>query len=366
MQRILLIVLSAALIVSCKKTKEPEQPDPSASYDQAAMFHNYSSNLIVPAYTSLKTKTDSLELQAQVFITSPSVSNLALVRSAFLSAYKQYMYVGMFEFGPAANHSFRSSTNIFPCDTTQVNSNISSGTYDLTSAAQADAIGFPALDFILYGRNKTDVAIAALFTTTANRRQYLSDLCTDLKSRVNILVSEWNSSYTATFNAATGNAAGNSLSNMVNELNFDFEVMKNARVGIPLGKQTLGVPMPEKCEALYSANSLLLLTEKVKALENAFLGRSQSGTNGQGFDDYLDFIGATNGGTSLSSLIQTRFTELKNLIALIPGPLESDVVSNPTVVDNAYLKIQQLLVLLKTDMPSALSVYITYTDGDGD
>lgn len=360
------MLVCAGLLAACKKKKEPDQPDPASAYDQVAMFQNYSANLIVPSYQALKVQADSLDLRAAAFIASPSVSNLLLVRSSFLNAYKQYMHVGMYEFGPAASNSFRASTNIFPCDTTQVNANISSGSYDLSSASQADATGLPALDFILYGKNKTDAAIVNLFSTTANRRQYLADLCLDLKTRVATVLNAWNTGYTSTFNAATGNAAGNSLSNLINELNYDYEIAKNARVGIPLGKQTMGIPIPEKCEALYSKQSLLLIAEKVKALENTYLGRSQAGSNGQGLDDYLDFIGATHGATTLNAAIQAKFTELKNLIALIPGPLDSDVVSNPTPVDNAYLKFQELLVLLKTDMPSALSVYITYVDGDGD
>lgn len=349
----------------CKKPKpEPDATD-GDSYDQTSMFQNYANNLILPAYQLLQNKLDSLYSNIQTFNSTPNSTNLGNVRSAFLNAYKQYMYTSTYEFGPALSYTYRSSSNVFPTDTTQINSNISAGVYDLNQATQIDAIGFPALDYILFGKNKTDLAIINLFHSTPNRKQYLLDLCVNLQNRLNLVISGWGS-YSSTFTTSLGNSAGASLSNLVNELNFDYEITKNARVGIPLGKQTLGVPLSEKCEAYYSSYSLVLLAEHVNALEGLFLGRSQSGNNGNGLDDYLDHVGATWGSTSLNAAIQTKFTELKSLIALVPGPLSNDVISNPAPVENVYAKLQELLVLLKTDLPSALSVYITYVDGDGD
>lgn len=360
------VSLIAVAIASCKKPQKPdENEDPGNPFDQTGMFSNYSSNLILPNYNALNTKLDSLTTAILNFNASPSAGTLAMIRSSFMSSYKQYVHVSMFEFGPAASQLFRSSTNIFPTDTVQINNNISAGTYDFNSAANTDAIGFPAIDFLLYGNNKTDAYIISTFSVSANRRQYLTDLCAHLKTKLTAIISGW-SSYQSTFNNATGNASGASLSNIVNELNYDYEITKNARVGIPLGKQTLGIPLPEKVEAYYSTRSLTLLAEHIKGIEDFYLGRSQSGVDGLGLDDYLDHRNAMYGSESLNSAIKTKFTELKALIASIPGPLAVDVVSNPTPVENTYIKIQQLLVLLKTDLPSALSVYITYVDGDGD
>jgi uncharacterized protein len=360
-----LLSVFALFVAACKKTKPPEEEVPVNSYDQKPMFQNYSANLIVPSYNLLKEKLDSLNLAIQNFNSSTTEINLNLARAAYMKAYKQYMYCSTYEFGPAATIIFRSSTNIFPTDTTQINSNIAAGTYDFTMASQTDAIGFPAMDFILYGYNKTATSITNLFSTNVNRRQYLLDLCTDLQTKTNTVITGW-SSYTTTFNNATGNAAGNSLSNLVNEFNYDYEITKNARVGIPLGKQTLGIAMPEKVEAFYSGNSLILLKEKVNALEGIYLGRSQSGINGTGLDDYLTYLNSQYAGGSLNAAIQTKFVELKALVDAIPETLSNSVISSAASVDLAYQKFQELLVLLKTDMPSALSVYITYVDGDGD
>ena len=50
----------------------------------------------------------------------------------------------------------------------------------------------------------------------------------------------------------------------------------------------------------------------------------------------------------------------------IPEPLSDAVVNQAPTVENAYNEIQKLVVMLKSDMASALSILITYTDADGD
>lgn len=354
--------MAATIVLSACKKKKPTPEDPSESaYDQKAMFSNYSANLVVPAYQLLKVKTDSLTIKINDFNATPNLSNLNALRIAYRSVYRQYMYASTYEFGPAGSLFFRTSANVFPTDTTQINTNISTGSYDLNQSSQTDAIGLPALDYILFGYNKTDVYITNLFVSSSNRRQYLQDVCAHFKQQVNDITSGWNT-YSNTFNNSTGNAAGGSLSLLVNQLNFDFEISKNARLGIPLGKQTLGVPLPNKCEALYSHYSLTLLMEHLKAMENIYLGRSQTGSDGNGLDDYLVFLSKSD----LNNSIKTKFTEVKTLLAAVTGPLSTAVVSSPSSAESAYAKFLELLVLLKSEMPSALSVTITYTDGDGD
>ncbi len=48
----------------------------------------------------------------------------------------------------------------------------------------------------------------------------------------------------------------------------------------------------------------------------------------------------------------------------VPDPLSNSIVNSQAVVNAAYLEIQKLVVLLKTDMPSSLGVLITYEDND--
>ena len=129
----------------------------------------------------------------------------------------------------------------------------------------------------------------------------------------------------------------------------------------------LNLELPEKCEAYYSNTmSVLLAKECLLAIENNYLGRSTSGTDGKGLDDYLETIKAQHGSETLNNAIKNQFAIAKSKLSIIPEPLSSSVINAATTVDAAYLEIVKLLVLLKTDVPSALGVVITYQDGDGD
>ena len=50
----------------------------------------------------------------------------------------------------------------------------------------------------------------------------------------------------------------------------------------------------------------------------------------------------------------------------VPDPLSDHITNGPTQAEAAYEEILELLVLTKSDLPSALGVLITYQDNDGD
>jgi len=72
---------------------------------------------------------------------------------------------------------------------------------------------------------------------------------------------------------------------LVNQFNFNYENLKNARVGIPLGKKSLGVLYPNKVEAIYNAQSITMAIEQLKANENLNLGKDEKGNEGMRLDD---------------------------------------------------------------------------------
>jgi predicted lipoprotein len=179
--------------------------------------------------------------------------------------------------------------------------------------------------------------------------------------KINSIIGTWNSSYRNTFVNSLSTDVGSSIGFLVNQVNFELDYLKNAKVGIPLGKKTLGISMPEKCEAYYGKQSVQYALETLKAIERVYNGGS-----GKGFDDYLDHLGAEYNGGSLNGAIQNQFSVAKSKLSAIPDPLSAQITSNPAIVDAAYAELMKLLVLLKTDMPSSLGVIITYQDGDGD
>lgn len=366
MQRFLILVLAICLVCCKKKKNNENEPEPADTYDKQALLVNMADNVIMPCYTNFKNSLDSLTTAYNNFKTSGSQPDYQILKQKLHAATVRYQYISPFEFGPAENVIVRMNFNVFPTDTVQIRSNVNTMVYDLNSVSNLDAKGFPALDFLIYGNNQTEASCINQFTSSSNLKQYVSDLLNDMSTKLNTVINSWNSSYKSTFTNSLGTDVGSSIGFMVNQLNYELDYLKNSKIGVPLGKKSLGVPFPEKCEAYYGGQSLQYIMETLLAIENVYSGRSPSGSNGQGFDDYLVHLGAQYNGGSLNDAINNQFAVCKTKLNTIANPLSSQVTANPGAVDAAYVELVKLLVLLKTDMPSNLGVIITYQDGDGD
>ncbi|MES2617179.1 MAG: imelysin family protein [Bacteroidota bacterium] len=362
--RLFILVLTGSVLLTACKEKEKDKP--GDTFDKAGILTNLSDNLIMPAYADLKKAVDSLVVANNNFSTDLTFQSFVELQTKFKSAYSAYQWCSTSEFGPAESEIIRASFNTFPCDEGQIINNYTTGTYDLGSASNIDAKGFPAIDYLLHKSGSDNSKNFSMLSNSSPSISYLTALIAELKTKTDIVNTTWSNGYRATFSNNTGTDAGGSVGLLVNQLNYDFELLKNAKIGIPLGKRTLGTPMPEKIEGYYSETSLQLITEQIKSIENMYLGRSKSGIDGKGLDDYLDHINAQYNSGSLNTAIKNKFISVKTKLAAIPESLANSVVNNQAIVDAAYAEMQQLVVLLKVDMPSALGVLITYQDNDGD
>lgn len=359
-------LLAGLLIFSSCKPDGNSKVD----FDRKAMLENIGSNIIIPNYNNLSEKMNLLQQAANDFSASPDISKLNALQTAFKNAYLAWQKCSAFEYGPAMQVSLRMSVNVFPTDSVKILNNITAGSYNLEAASNLTARGFPALDYLLHKRNGNNAQVLERYTTGGNPqgwKNYLNDLVNDTKNLIDAVKNNWQpggGNYLETFVSKDGNDIGSSLGELVNQLNYDYEILKNARIGIPAGKQTLGVAMPDKCEAYYAGYSIELALEHINGIKNLYRGYGTS--DGSGLDDYLISMDAKHGSQSLNDAIQAQLNLAIAALQNIPDPLSETVVTNQTIVNTAYTEIQKCVVLLKTDMPSALSVLITYQDGDGD
>lgn len=362
-----LLALFAVLTTACKK--DDKNPDEDTSFDRAAMRAHYADNIIIPAYLDFQSEMAEVMMSAGSFVETPNTENLQELREDWKEAYESWQSCSMFEFGPAADVVLRSTCNTFPTDTTQIQNNINSGSWQLGTAANIPAAGLPAIGYLLYGVAPTDNAVVEMYTTAPNaqsRGDYLLDVVAQMNTKIAGVVNQWNSGYAASFKQKSGTDIGSALSLMVNDLNFDYELIKNAKIGIPLGVQTFGIARPDYTEAYYSGISKSLALESLRASRRVYLGETEAGVNGLGMDDLLLFLGAQHTNGTLHSAIINQFAASETALEAIGDPLSESIVNSPEVVQNAYNKLQQHVVLFKTDMASSFGVLITYADGDGD
>ena len=343
------------------------------NFDRTAYLRHTGEQIILPIYQHLSTEVDELKTAADNFADQATVANLTNLKNSFVDAYTAWQKASPFEFGPAEDQLLRVNLNTFPTDAGKIGDNISNSIFVLTSANQLDAKGFPALDYILYGMGTDDNDLVQLFTTdglAVNRQAYLKAVVQDIKDRVDDTYLGWQKlggNYIEEFVGANGTDVGSSLGSLVNQLNFDYELLKNAKLAIPLGIKTLGVAIPENVEAYYSGISIDLLKTHFECIRDIYRGVGHDGTDGVGLDDYLNAVDAAHGSGTLDEAIETQIASIWDQMNALPNqPLSDLIINQPQPVDNTHTEVQKLVVLLKTDLPSALGVLITYQDNDGD
>lgn len=354
-KKILLFALISVFLIGCDKDKDKN------TFDRKAMLDNMASAVIQPALQSTNASLSDLNAAASAFTTNPNASTIADLQSQFVSSYKSFQRCKMFDFGPMMNAAVKASMNTYPTDVAQIESNIGAGTYDVNAATNTDAIGFPALDYLLYSASNS--VLLDSFSTGVNattRCSYLTDITGKMASDFTTVVNNW-SSYQSTFINADGNDVGGSTSLVFNEFLKDIELLKNAKIGIPSGQQTGGQTLPTYVEGYYSQISIQLAKENVDALKGVFLGGS-----GSGFDDYIRDVESEETTTSLADNISSQFDVITAKLNAIGSPLSDKVDSNPTAVNETYLEIKKLVTYCKTDMSSVLGLLITFQDNDGD
>ncbi|MFT6245528.1 MAG: putative lipoprotein [Salibacteraceae bacterium] len=349
---LVVVIAFVSITASCKKPAV-ETPD----FDKAELLDNVAANIILPSLNDFDAKLSALKLSFEVFEEDRTLANLEVVRIDWKATYSSWQTIKIFDFGPVLDNGFKGSTGTFPSDITQIQSNISNGGYNLASASNVDAIGLSALDYLLYQPTALDD-----FVNNTSYTVYTSELIEKIINELTVVNSAW-TSYRSTFIASTGTETTSAFSLLINEFNKDYELSKNAKLGIPLGKQSLGIQLPEYIEARYSNYSLDLLRQSIVSHQGLYNGDYNAASgSGMGFHEYLLHLDRED----LANDINARFTSILSSIDSFQNSLESEMATNTAELDLLYNLIQGQVINLKTDMTSAFGVLITYQDNDGD
>ena len=364
-------ICAVLVLVACKK----KTTDPNAnnnSYDRGAMLANYADNYIVPAYTQMSNVLNVLKTNTDAFAAAPDAAKLSSLQATWQTAYKIWQHVEMFEFGPDQATALRMYMNIYPVSVNKINSNITTGTYNLDQFGNTDAQGFPALDYLLNGLAGNNTAILAFYTSdgqAANRKQYLQAIVNKMNEKIAAVRDAWTGDYRNTFVAATGTDVSSSLSLMTNAFVLHYErYLRGGKIGLPVGAMT-GTAAPQLTEAYYSPElSKDLALEGLEAINGIYEGKNFDGTaNGSGFKDYLGAIGTKDENDKpMADLITEELAQATTALSGLTTTIKDGVVNDRPTVLSIYQEIQQVVPLFKVDMVSAFGISITYVDNDGD
>lgn len=348
-------VVATVTFNACTKNSGNDNNVVSNDSFKSGMLENYADNLIIPAYTDFLAKVTALESSTNTFLNTPSAANLDALRPLFKAAYFSFENVSMPFLGPASSIAANRYINTFPTSASAIEAGIQSGVYDLTVPAMSDTIqGLPALDYLLFS---TDALAKFSAPDAANRKKYVQDVITRIKSLTQTVLNQWNGNYRPVFVSSLKTDVGSSIGLMVNQFASEMDAMKGPRIGWPFGKQSNGTVFADKCEAYYSGISAALAVENLTSLKRYYTGGA-----GSGMDDYLVLLKKDQ----LNNDVLAQFDIAINALKAIPDPMSNAFTSNPALIEEAYRQVQKLLTLLKTDVASATGVQINYMDNDGD
>lgn len=350
------LVLLAAL-ASCADDKEAKN---EPSFDRGAMLANYADSLIIPALTRFEASALALHQQAESYASNPLTQDIAALRSAWIQAATAWQWAAPYNFGPATlpTGPLWQEIATFPANAAGIEQYVSASDFSLNNF-QRDTRGLFAVEYLIFGPEASKLA------EESSRRQYLLALTARLRDLARQTREGWGS-YRALFVGSVGTDAGSSTTTLFNEFNTHYELLKNYKFGLPLGQRAGQTQAePQRVEAYYSGQSWALAREHMKASENVWRGRSQSGSDGLGFDDYLK---TAAGGSDVAQQTVAQLRIVWQALDAMPNepPLADQIRGGGTQAMTVFTELSKLTRFFKSEISSRLGLAITYSSGDGD
>lgn len=356
------VLLTSVILVSCNDDNE-EDNIPGSDFDRKAMLEDVGTDLIVPNFEDLQSSVNTLSEAAIEFAQNTNEDNLIAIRSAWEEAVIDHQHCSAFGFGPGELllGPYATVLGVFPVSEEKIEANVINPTFDLPNSFDRDVRGFYAVEYLIYGNGQSKAEILAGFDQ--NRKDYLLLITSELKSSFDGIVGEWNESYLQSFIDNDGTSAGSSISLYYNAFIKDYENIKNFKVELPAGLSA-GQPAADGSlvEAYYSGISSELIAAHFENSKNIWFGRSRSGMELTGFEEYLESV--IGGPTLVQSTTEAIF-EIDAAIADLPeGSLSENISSEE--VETLRNALQSNTSNFKSSTSSLLGISITFNSGDGD
>ncbi len=341
--------------------------NPTQEFDRKAMLADLSAKLIVPAYERVDAAMLRLQSAINAFTQAPSQTLLHDARQQWDSVAYAWMDAVSFDFGPAETLYGNLSVNIgtFPADSVGIEQFIASGDTALQNF-ERDTRGLYGIEYLLFAGS--DQEIVDQFTGAGGqlRSAYLRSIMRRMYGELHAVYQEWTQSYATSFVSRNGTDAGSGTSELFNAMNISYEMIKNYKLGLPLGLRAGQTSVePTKVEAYYSGRSIELITRHYHAVMNIWDGRALDGSKILGFKDYLQAL--PSGDRLIDETLQQR-KSVDSALAAVPTttPLSDQIVTNPQPAITLQAELQKLTRFLKSELSSLTGLAITYASGDGD
>tara|TARA_B100000497_G_C7692953_1_gene421943 strand:- start:213 stop:1313 length:1101 start_codon:yes stop_codon:yes gene_type:complete len=363
----IVFLISITTIFSCSSPNNSEESIEDKN-DRESMLIDITNNIIVPSHENLLISLNDLKLALDLFISDFSQQNMSNLRKEWKNAYAAWQYVELYNIGKAEEISYNKRSNTYPVNTTILNNNIQSQSYDLTldNFSSYSSQGFPAIDYMIYGIDiDTNNIINYYNVSNSDHLMYLQDLINELINNTNEVVNYWNTEKSS-FVSRNGNSATSSLNLLINDFIYYYEKGFRAnKIGIPAGVYS-NTPLIQNVEARYCQYySKFLAHHGLNSARKFFTGESFDGSIvGKSLDWYLFKLDPTN--QILIDRINEKFENSEQMISQLDPNFQNQINNNNIKMLQTFDAIQEAVPLLKIDMLASLNINIDYVDADGD
>lgn len=366
MWRYLILLFVPIVITSCGDGSDDKKKD---DFDRSAVLTHWADNIIIPAWSQYGDNVNALDAAFDQFNGDKNLDNFISFQNQFVETYKAWQHVSPYNIGKAEEISIRNYANIYPCDVEGLEENIQLASVNLELPSNFDKQGFPAIDYLLFGKNTTIQASFDFFSSADNNQYlvHLEQLIDQLVAKSAEVVNSWDS-YRASFISNSGSTATSSVNKLLNDYVFYYEkFLRAGKIGIPVGVFSVN-PFPDKVEAFYKRDiSKVLLKEALSEVRLFVHGaKKDESTPTHSLESYMIYLKDLNKSADLHLQILAQLDVIDQAVESLPDDFYIGIKENPTIFLNTYDEMQKLVALLKVELFQLIDVKVDYVDADGD
>ncbi|MBL4707251.1 MAG: imelysin family protein [Flavobacteriales bacterium] len=338
-------------------------------FNRKALLENTVDYVIIPQIYQFDKQLNMLKVVVEQFTMNPTLLNLELAKKQWVRLMKEWKDCELHNYGKINESFIYDKLDTWPSNSNFIERFISSNDSideNYISFKGTSSKGLPSIEYFLFGETGNSLTVLDSFMlspVSRRRKQYLNATVADAITQSHNLLSLWRNDYRNSFIEGDGNNLKGSINLLVNQMTFLSENVLKTKLGKPMGKNNGLAPDSSLLEARASKQSLSHIKRNVLSLKNAFHCLDTNNNNLVGVDDYLTH---TLGNEELTERIRNQFNVLDVSLNQINESLATALINQPQELENAYQELKKLLILIKVDMSSSLSILITFNDNDGD
>lgn len=367
LKKYLPLFLVFLVITGCQKSATPEKQ----------LLQNLSTTVIVPAFENFSGSVIQLRQASNEFCANTDTNSYENARLQWKQAMTSWQQVRMFSFGPMSVDNQQWKIQFWPDKHNLVRKKLnelltSDDDLNLQRIAKASVVtqGLSALEYLLF--DETGGALKAYQNASNDKAtrqcQLLTAISEHTESVAMSLSNEWSENYAAIFSQPseknpeylTEQAA---IATALDTILAALEFIKGDQLARPLGYRAKGDrARPYMSEAWRSRYSTQSIAAHLQSVQNMYLG-NYSHITGYGFDDYLEYRDQQALHTKIDTLLNQLVDQAKRAPAMFEGV---QVDEQRDQLKQIYTGLEQLIKLVKYDMPIALDVQLGFNANDGD